>query len=401
MSFPAANLDYVRVMIKVLSELYNWVRSAACFLAYQQIFVLTGQAGWGKTHGACDIAHSRFGDGLLTCIAFGHTFRGEPDPWTRILESFGLPLTLGMNGLLDALDSAAEASGSPLLIIIDAINETRPLSYWRDRLIPVVEEIKRRLHLGLCITCRGSFVPYCLPQSHGLPIIEHRGFKGVERIACVNYFEHYNLRPPISPILQPELSNPLYLKLLCETLRARGLGYLPSGWHGLAPTIRAFLDEKERQFAVEHGTSTGADIIGGSLRSIAGAIADSADSSLSWSQAQSVVFQAKPQATGLRVIEWLIGADLLIEDAPIADNSLGDESSVRPAFERLGDFLIAAELLVRTSSPNLDSVFQPGGLLHRFVGSCEAVEQNKGVLAALSILIPEQSFGPGTSKSGK
>ena len=356
--------------------------------------MLTGIAGSGKTHGICDAAYYRFGEERLTCVSFGHMFRGEPDPWTRFLESLGLPITLGMDGLLDALNTAAEASGSFLLLCIDAINETRPLRYWHDRLAAVVQAVQRRRYLRLCITCRTAFVPHCLPEGHGLSVVEHQGFVGVERNACKAFFQHYNLEPPITPILQPELSNPLYLRLVCETIRARGLDRLPSGWLGLAPVIRAFLEEKERQFAGEYDTSGGANIVTGSLRAIARAIADSGDAALTWSRAQQVISQARPQANNLPVLEWLVRADLLIEDALDTGDPLGDESVVRPAFERLGDFLIAEEILGRMTPTNLDTVCQPGGQLHSLLSDPEVIGQNSGVVSALSILIPERM--PGT-----
>lgn len=98
-------------------------------------------------------------------------------------------------------------------------------------------------------------------------------------------------RFPVAPILQPELSNPLYMRLVCETLQAKGLDCFPSGWYGIAPAIKAFLEEKERQFAVDYETSVGANIVRGSLLAIARAIADSGDSVLVWSRAQQVVSQ--------------------------------------------------------------------------------------------------------------
>ena len=392
-SFPAANLDDVRDVITACRNLHNWLQSPAGSLAFKRAFVLTGAAGSGKTHGVCDTAFQRFANGPLSCVSFGHAFRGEPDPWTRMLESLGLPLTLGMDGLLDALNAAAEASGSSLIIFVDAINETRPLRYWRDRFATVVQAVHRRPFLRFCITCRTSFLPYCLPEGHGLPVIEHTGFAGVERVACKAFFQHYNLKPPITPTLQPELSNPLYLKLVCGTLRAQGLDRLPSGWFGLAPTIRAFLDEKERQFAEEYETSVGANIVGGSLRAIARAIADSGDASLARSRAQQLVSQERPQASALPVVEWLVRADLLIEDVPGTDHPLGEESIVRPAFERLGDFLIAGELLSRVRPENIEQAGQPGGVLHSLLKDSEAVGQNGGVVSALSILLPEQKPG--------
>ena len=392
-SFPAANLDYTREAIVVLTGLHEWLLSPSCFLAYNTVFVISGVAGSGKTHGVCDAADYRFSDNLLSCICFGHEFRGEPDPWTRILETLGLPVISGMNGFLDALNAAGEASGSLLILYIDAINETRPLRYWRDRISAVSQAIQRRPYLRLCVTCRTSFLSYCLPENHYLPIIEHTGFAGIERDACQAFFRHYDLEPPISPILQPELSNPLYLRLVCETLRSRGLRRMPSGWHGLAPTIRAFLDEKERQFAAEYETSEGAKIVSGCLMAIVRAIVDIGESSLSWSQAQRIISDVRPQASALPVLDWLVRADLLVEDAPSTDTLFGDDSVVRPAFERLGDFLIAAELLERSNQKGLDVECQPGGLLHSLFGDYDALEQHSGVLAALSILASEQNPG--------
>ena len=388
--FPTANLDHVRDLIGACRELHDWLVSPSGSLAFDRVFVLAGAAGVGKTHGVCDMADIREREGLLSCVTFGHKFNGEPDPWTRLLESFGLPMALGRDGFLDALNAAGEASGSPLIICIDAINETRPLRFWRDHLAPVAQSVRTRPYLRLVFTCRTSFLQHCLPEDHGLPVIEHAGFAGREWVACKAFFEHYGLTPPVAPILQPELANPLYLRLVCETLRARGLDHLPSGWIGLVPVIRAFLEEKERQFALEQETSTGAQTIRGSLRAIVRAIAESREVSIPWSRAQEAILQAVPQASGMPVLQWLVGADLLIEDAATSTNDpFGDESAVRPAFERLGDFLVAQELLNGVSSSNLKERFKAGGLVFPLLKDAPAVSENSGVLSALSILIPE------------
>ncbi len=392
-SFPAANLDDTRELIGALRDLHDWLRSPSCSLSCERAFVLSGVAGSGKTHGVCDTANSRLRESFLTCVVFGHQFGGEPDPWTRLLETLGLPVTLGRDGLLDMLDAAAEASGHPLILFIDAINETRPLRYWRDQLQAVIHAIRRRPHLRLCIACRTSFTPYCLPDGHKLPIVEHAGFSGIERDACRAFCEFYGLEPPITPYLQPELSNPLYLRLACETFSSRGLHRLPVGWQSFSPTVRAYLEEKERQFAVEHETGTGSNIVGSCLRAVARAIADSGETALSWSKAERVITTARPQVSNLPVLEWLIRNDLIISDMPASARMLELEEIVRPGFERLGDFLVASELLDRCKPTGLKVSFQEGGVLHALVKDSESLGQNDGVLAALSILIPEQNPG--------
>lgn len=389
-SFPAANLDTVRETIGIIRKLRDWLESPKGGLAFHRAFVLSGGWGVGKTHGVCDVASQRLGQQLLSCVVFGHQFSGEPDPWTRLTESLGLPIAIGKDRLLDALNAAAEASGQPLVLFIDAINETRPLQYWRNRIAAFVQEISSCPNLRVCFTCRSPYLAHCLPEGHELPIVEHSGFKGVEQVACTAFFNHYGLKPPVAPVLQPELANPLYLRLVCETLKAQGIDRLPTGWSSTAQVIAAFLEEKEKEFAKEKDVGVGARVVTASLQNIARAIAESGQSGLRWSEAYKVISRLHPDASALGVVEWLIGANLLIEETTDTSAGIPAESTVRPAFERLGDFLIASELITRLDEIPLESAFGPEGQLHPLVRDRQAVEENYGVLSALSILIPEQ-----------
>jgi hypothetical protein len=105
-SFPAANVDAVREAREKWRAFSEWLSSPTGFLAFRQVFVLSGSGGAGKTHSLCDIAQKRLGAGAYTCVVFGHQFSGEPDPWTRFAETLGIPLTLGRDGALDALNAA-------------------------------------------------------------------------------------------------------------------------------------------------------------------------------------------------------------------------------------------------------------------------------------------------------
>jgi len=51
---------------------------------------------------------------------------------------------------------------------------------------------------------------------------------------------------------------------------------------------------------------------------IASAIAKSGDAALSWSEAQRVANKKRPQGTTVPVLEWLVKAELLIEDGPVS-----------------------------------------------------------------------------------
>ena len=390
-TFPAANLDDVRDAKAALMDFHDWLRSPSGWLAFEPALLLTGVAGSGKTHGVCDAVKRRLPQGRLSCVAFGHEFRGEPDPWTRLQECLGIPADSGRDAMLDLLNAAAEASTQLLIICIDAINETRPLRYWRDRTKSFVEAVRRRPNLRLCLTCRSSFLSHCLPADHGLYEVEHRGFTGIEREACLSFFQHHELEPPLAPMLQPEFANPLYLILVCKTLQAKGLRSLPEGWIGLAPVIRAFLEHSEQKFAVEHETTIGAAVVSGTLMALAREIADTELSAVTWSRAQQLVSERRPTAAQVPILEWMIRESLLVEDAPQPGAKLDCESSVRLAFERLGDFLIARELLERIAPPDLGSSCEAGGQLAFIFDTAEVVDQNAGLISALSILLPEDA----------
>jgi hypothetical protein len=393
-SFPAANLDVLRETAAPFRDFHDWLRSPEGFMAFESVFLLTGEAGVGKTHSICDVARRRQQEGLRTCIVFGHAFGNEPDPWSCILKILGLPMTLGRDDLLDALNAAGEASGYPLLLCIDAINETRPLKYWRDNLQQVVHAVGSRKHLKLCISCRTPYVPLCIPDGIPIPRVECMGFEGAEDYACREFFKHYDLEPPVDPILQPELKNPLYLRLACETLRSKRMKQLPSGWKGLSPVIREFISHKEKEFAILHEVNQHAKIVWCALRTISEAVAQTGNAAIPLSSALRAIQDRCPMGSNLPVLDWLIRNGLLIEEVPVTGHPLDQESAVRPAFERLGDFLVACSLLTEFPSENaIRNAFYPGGKLHSLVRSEEAVVANLGVIGALSILIPEQHVG--------
>src|SRR5207302_1553167 len=55
----------------------------------------------------------------------------------------------------------------------------------------------------------------------------HRGLAGHEEEALTLYAALYELRLPDVPALLPELSNPLFLRSLCQSVQGRGLKEIP------------------------------------------------------------------------------------------------------------------------------------------------------------------------------
>ena len=389
-SFPAAHLDGVRSLIKVIDTFVSWLESPGCALAFEHVFVLDGEPSTGKTHGVCDAGQVRLLDGLRSCIVFGHEFGDQPEPWSRVAGSMGLSSSLGSDELLDCLNAAGEASGLPLVLFIDAINETKPPGYWKNHIASMVQRVHARKYLRLCVVCKTSYLTHCLPDERDFPVVTHRGFVGIEREACKAYFSHFGLRPPIAPILQPELANPLFLRLVCETLQAEGLDRLPPGWSGGGTRIiKEFLKQKASQFSdnfqgARLGTSTSC------VMKVVKAIATLGVAALPWSDARAQI--ASEVTDPDVVLSWLVGEGLLIED--VSDQpEFESQSLLRPAFERLGDFLIAMEVVDLMRGKDISAVSQSGELLHPWLKDTKSIRLNQGMLGELSVLVPEEMPG--------
>ena len=389
-SFPAAHLDAVRDLIEAVDSLAQWVNSPEWALAFGDVLVLDGDPGTGKTHGICDAGKRRHGHGLRTCIIFGHEFNDSPDPWSRVAESLGFPSSLGTDRLLDCLNSAGEASGYPLVLCVDAINETKPRTYWKARIAAMAQSVRTRPFIRLCLVCKTTYLPLCVPERGDFLRATHRGFANIEREACQAYFSHFGLRPPIAPVLQPELSNPLYLRLVCETLAHAGLDRLPAGWSGGGTAIIGdFLNQRASVFAEEFETSP-PHVSTTCLMKIVSANAQGGTATVAWETARELIRSDvhDPDA----VLKWLVSETLLVEDA--APTRRWEQRIVlRPAFERLGDFLIATEILDRVRDYDLLSAARHGGPVYPWLKDRDAIQNNAGVLHELAALIPERTPG--------
>ncbi|MCY4144358.1 MAG: hypothetical protein OXG08_11825 [Gammaproteobacteria bacterium] len=390
-AFPAEHLDRLRGLMQEVDSLLAWLRSDECALAFQHFCVVIGDPGTGKTHGVCDAAKIRLAGELRSCIVFGHSFDSQHDPWRCISEALGLSVSLAADEFLDCLNAAGEDSGSPLLLVIDAINETKPHSYWIARIPGIVHQVSKRPFVRLLVTCRTTYLQSCVPQHANFHVTNHRGFAGIEREACQLYFRHFNLKPPIAPILPPEFSNPLYLSLVCDTLVAEKVERLPPGWSGSgASIIRKFFEIKACKFSVDFGSAHTNGPANCMLKVVKTIVAAN-HSSLSWTDAVAILKTDFGQPD--KVLDWLLGERLLIED--VSHNAdWQDERVLRPAFERLGDFLIAEELFSRIpQGALLRDLTEARKIMHPWIRNAATVISNRGVLVEFAVIAPETAIG--------
>ena len=235
---------YLRTLGRALEDFETLLRSGASRAAEHGALLLTGEAGQGKTHLFCDAATRAVAAGQPAIVLLAGRLSGR-QVWSEIANQLGLG-QVGSEMLIGAMQAAAQASDAPFLLLIDALNDADEPKAWQEELPGLLAEIKRNPWISLGVSVRSIFRSIVLPAD-GLPgvaEIEHRGFEHRELEATERFFDAFGLDQPRVPLLMPEFSNPLFLKLYCEGLEGLGLKAPPTGETHASVVFERYLKAK-------------------------------------------------------------------------------------------------------------------------------------------------------------
>jgi hypothetical protein len=389
--FPMAPLDHLRELLGVLRETELLAFQPEGQLPAATAMLLRGEAGIGKTHGIVDAAATRGKLGLRSVVLFGEDITG-PDPWSSIVAKLGFGTAQGRDAMVVALDAAGEVSGFPLVIFIDALNETQPdRRKWQAWLPTMLEQIKPHSSLKLYVSCRDTYIRDVVPTALRLPTLVHNGFLGREYEAQFAFFQHYGLGVPAEPLLQDEFANPLFLRLICEALQASGVQAVPAGREGIRSVINLLLRAKNQKAAVACDYDARENRVSAAMLRLAAAMAEAGSTQLALSKAKELV-DGSPAPQSRSLLAVLEGESLVaIIERPAVTLGSEPDYSVRFTFERVGDHLIVENLL--SGAQDISQAFAAGGRLHFLCESDASARANAGLLEALSIQLPETHGG--------
>ncbi len=376
--FPAQHLDTCRELREPIAEMVAWLEAPAVRAAAERVLVLTGPAGIGKTHGLCDAAVRRQDEGLPTILVSGGQFGGGRTVWESLTAALGLDSTWSPDMLLDALNTAGATSGR-LLICLDALDERPHRTRWLDEIPVLIAAVSRRPHLALCLAVRSGYLDQVLRSDLDLAVFEHPGFGGDVFDACSSFFRHFDLDPPVGPLLEPEYSNPLFLLVLCSALKARGLRSVPVGWSGARRVLGQLFAARDQQLQEKH-PAIGNRVVTDALRVVADALQDGGP--IAWSRADELVTACLPQSqrSNVALLDHLVGIGLLRVVPGEPDGWRRNEDGVDIAFGRLGHHLLA-ERLTSGAAPASDHELRARAL------------DDPGLAHALALAMPELGRG--------
>lgn len=384
--FPAAAVDYLRELGQKLAQVTELLISPEGQLAGTQVALMTGPAGIGKTYLAIDAVVRRLAMGRPSALIHGRWFN-DHEPLTHLRDVLQMPPDLSSEETLALLDESANAAGAPILLVIDALNDTRPRSLWRDNLDRLISILGRYPNVRLLLTARTHYVAQVLPPGLTLPRFEHTGFEGVEFEAVSEYAAFYGLEPPTSPPIHGEFDNPLYLRLVCEALQANSRLSLDQANMGLDELTKMVLDNANALISDRIDASPSDRVVHRAMHSLAAAIADAGGDPLTRPDAQSVLATIWSDVSAEKSLLDALIAQGLVEEDVIPDGSPYGTDIIAVTFERIGHHLIVSDALGGVT--DADGVrTQLTGRLGQLIGLGGTIDV--GILEATSVVVAER-----------
>ncbi len=390
--FPDFVVDHVRELKNFLETITSWIGNTQFKLTHAKAMLIVGPAGVGKTHAICDAASQRLAQGLPSIVTLGEQFT-DGDPWNQMLQLLGLPGDWSRIDLLAALDVAGEWVGRPAILFIDALNETTPRRMWQSHLARVVADIEPFPWVKLCLSCRTAFVDRTIPDTlRAMLQVNHKGFAGIEVKACREFFSFYHLDLPSMPLMQPEFSNGLFLKLVCEALQKQGLTTMPVGLHGITDVMNLFVAANERHIAnlLDYDVREGK--LAKAIDTVIAEMQTTGRRHVPWERAKSLIDGPTSLPRSQSPFHHILGSSILVEDRIALPETGNPQDVVRFGFERFADHFITKQLLSAVSPDRLKESVQGDGPLAFVFADENAVQDNAGLIAELCVQLPER-FG--------
>lgn len=382
---------YLQNVESALSRFRVLLQSDASKAAASGALLLKGQAGQGKTHLFCDMGDRAVKARHPAVVILGGNLSGR-NVWSEIASQLGLA-DVGSETLVSAMQAAAEASNAPFLLLVDALNEADDPTAWQERLPQLLAEVAQNPWISVAVSVRSTFLDIVLPVGGLINVteVEHPGFDGRELEATERFFDVFGLEQPSIPLLTPEFTNPLFLKLYCESLRGMGVSAPSLGEAHLSQTFGQYLEWMEQRVAKHLKMDPARHPVQKAIDKFCKALVEAKNGSLSYEDASNLI-----DAFGHERHQWpdtlfgqLLSEGVLSKDLARDSETKEHRQVVRFTYQQLADYQVASILLdpFNGDAESLRRALSPGEPLHRTL-----LDAPPNWIEALAVLVPER-FG--------
>ncbi len=382
---------YLRSVESGLREFQRLLLSDASEAATNGALLLEGSAGQGKTHLFCDVGDRAVKAGQPAVVILGGSLSGR-NIWSEIAKQLGLE-EVGSEELASAMQAAAAASNAPFLLMVDALNEAADPAAWQEELPRLLAEVTHNPWISVAVSVRSTFLGMVLPEGglSNVTEVEHPGFDGRELEATERFFDAFGLEQPRIPLLTPEFTNPLFLKLYCESLHGMGLSAPPLGEAHLSQTFERYLKWKEQRIAQQLKMDPALRPMQAAIDGFSKALVEANGDSLPYERASDLInaFEQGSRQWPDTLFGQLLSEGVLSKDVAWDFGAKELRQVVRFTYQQFADYQVVSILL--------DPFGSDAGSLRQALSLGEPLRQTlldapPSWIEALAVLVPER-FG--------
>jgi hypothetical protein len=291
---------------------------------------------------------------------------------------------------MDAAGEAAATAGRRFVIFVDALNETVPPNFWRIHLPALRSAVARYPHVALAVSCRDTYETVVLEgnESSHYVLRTHPGFADREVEATQKYFAHYKLPAPKIPLLTPEFTLPLFLRLYCESMARSQDGPIPEGHQGRVAIFERYLAAKVETIArrlkpdatSDYELNTAKTQVNRVLNGLLDELSQQGRESMAAGEADAITRTslADRASEAAKVMGLLQEEGILTREQLYLGNDTYGEG-VRIVFQAFADFLLLKRRLARSDDPLHDAELK----------QWLTIECSWGIGEAAAVLFPE------------
>src|SRR5690554_1557215 len=358
-------------------------------LANNPCLIIKGDAGNGKSHLLGDIAKTRIDGNLPTLLLLGQNLISTKNIWENINSELGIECS--KKELLAELNSIGKQIGSRVLFLIDAINEGGGKDLWYSKIAEFVNDFQEYPYISIVLSIRTTYLNHVIPvdvlKNPNLTIIDHEGFKGNEYAALKLFCEHHGLKQPHFPILAPEFTKPLFLKLICEAVKDTPEKTFPQGFQGISNIFKSYIQSLNKKFEEKRPEYKNRKIVEKAIHLLAYECFGKDRRMLLLDDAFELFGGKFPLFINL--INDLIEENVFIKRIDYNYETRQNEDVIYFAYERLGDFFIAKELLTKFKTiEEIKTAFQKENEFGKLIDY--KYWQYDGLFEAFAVLLPEK-----------
>ena len=345
----------------------------------QTLWVLTGDAGSGKSHLMANLARSTLAEGRPCLLVVGERFASSDVLTSQIPDLVGWHRS--MRELLACLSTQAVIAGNVAILMVDAINESPVRGLWRRELPSLVALVQEFPRVKLIVSCRSDCLDSSIPAAalSKATLITHRGFDLQFYAAVKAYFDGYKVVSPQFPTLNVEFRNPLFLKTLCEAYRGRTL---PPGPISFASVLSAWEDRIAENIEIQIDcakTKTKR-----AVADIVDKLASSAAKRINASVVESICLDHFSDPTESRSLYRHLNSEGLLQEIETREGTY-----VRLQYERFSDVRVVQVMLQGVKSKQAWLAHWQSTVLPRLIDAGRLSWETQPQLFAYALLLPD------------